>query len=1062
MRSRLLASTMICGAAFAALSATPAYAQETEVTEVVVTGSRIVRQDYVANSPIATVTGDQAVANADITLDTYINTLPQVNPAASTSSNNPGNGGRSTVDLRGLGSNRNLVLIDGRRPMVSDNGLTVDLNTVPQALIQSIEVITGGAGATYGADAVAGVVNLKLKNNFEGVDIRAAYSNSMEFQDAEEYQFSATIGGNFADGKGNAVFAFDRAYREPITKGQRAFSALATSTTSTPPEGSIRWGTASANNGAGNPIPLAAIQALFGTAAYGSVAPGAITSSSGTLGTNLDGSLIYYGLANDPLRQVANYKYPVDTSVNTRFYPDFYSYNFDDPNLLILPLDRYSFMFKTHYELDNGIKFFGQAGYTQYTASTALAPTPIPTVSTVATGQNTNREVGSLLVTPGTLACPSSAGAGTLKCSVGANLVVPVTNPFIPSGLATLLAARTGDDARLVGSGATEPFLYGFRPVAIGPRLAQNQNTVVQYLGGVTVPLSDTWELEAYVSRGTTQIDLTQIGNIDTQKLSNVLADPGQNPAGSNGACATQNFFGDRPVAPGCAAYLLSNGAARTSLEQTVGQAFIRGPIGTLPAGDVQSVLGVEYRGFEYSSRFLSSPGPFSGFNVTDPEGGTNSFKDVFGELLIPIVKDQPYAKDLELSLGARYSESEFFDKVNSVGREARGSWAYKAEVNWQPVDVARLRASYQRAVREPNFGELFAGGGSAPQIFDPCSSYTQAWTNNTSTAAGTLRGLCIAQGVSAANGASTAPSSQASIDTAGNTGLDPEEADTYTFGAVVSSPWENQWLQRLKGSIDYYSIEIKAPILAPDTNNALAACYNYFGTNPTYSGSYKYCSGIARSGGSLAQSVIKNSADPVNGYFPGINGGLQKTTGLDIQMDWGFDWEWVGAPAWMGNVQANALVTRVLSFEQQDATDLPLIDYVGTISYFGAGLGTSFPEWKATINARWNLGELPFGDLSVGLRSRYIGAMTNRQFAQFPGETFLGVAGTPPNVPSTWYTDLDVTYGLTDNVEFKLGINNVADQQPRIYAPNVQSGTDPSTYDTVGRRFFGSVKLRF
>jgi outer membrane receptor protein involved in Fe transport len=172
-RERLLASSMICGAAFAAFSAGVAQAQEAgEVSEVVVTGSRIVRQDYVANSPIATVTGDQIVANADVTLDTYLNTLPQVNPASGTTSNNPGNNGQSNVDLRGFGANRNVVLVDGRRPMISSNAMTVDLNTIPQALIESVEVITGGAGAAYGADAIAGAVNLKLKTNFEGIDIR--------------------------------------------------------------------------------------------------------------------------------------------------------------------------------------------------------------------------------------------------------------------------------------------------------------------------------------------------------------------------------------------------------------------------------------------------------------------------------------------------------------------------------------------------------------------------------------------------------------------------------------------------------------------------------------------------------------------------------------------------------------------------------------------------------------------------------------------------------------------------------------------------------------------------
>lgn len=1043
MRQRLLASSMICGA-FAAFAATSAYAQSEEVQEVVVTGSRIARQDFVAASPIATVTGEQATANADVTLDTYLNTLPQVNPAGTTSSNNPSNnGGQSNINLRGLGANRNLVLVDGRRPMVSNNNLTVDLNTIPQALIQSIEVITGGAGATYGADAVAGVVNLKLRRNFEGIDLRASYSNSTEFWDAEEYQFSTAIGGNFADGRGNAVFGFDRSVRQPISKGQREFAAFATSTTGTPPEGAVRWGST-------NPIPLAAIQALFGQASYGSVAAGAISSSSGTLGINLDDSLIYYGLANDPARQVANYKYPVDVSVNKRFFPDFYSYNFDAPNLLILPLDRYSFLFNTNYELENGIEFFAQAGWTEYNAATALAPSPLPTVNTRAIGEATARDVASALVTPGRVISPQS-------------FIVPVTNPFIPADLRTLLAARTGDDPTIVGSGATEPFLFGFRPVAIGPRLAYNQNTVVQFMGGVKAPISDNWRFEGYVSRGTTEVDLTQIGNIDTQRLQAIFESPTQNPAGSNGACANQNFFGDRPVSSLCANYILSNGAARTSFEQTIGQAYVAGPVMTLPAGDLEAVLGAEYRGFDYTFRFLSNPGPFSGFNTQDPEAGTTSSRDVFGELLVPIVKDLPYANTVELGLGARYSESEFMNKLNGTGRSARGSWSYKAELTWEPMDYARVRASYQRAVREPNFNELFAGGGSAPQIFDPCNSYTKAWTASTATGAGTLRGLCIdGRGVSPTTGATTSPGAQANLQIEGNANLDAEKANTWTLGVVLSSPWENQWLERLRGTVDYYNIEVADPILPPDPSVVIAACYNYFGTNPTYDRNYKYCRALPSSAPTLSGATIRNPADQLNGRFPNANGGLLKTSGLDIQIDYGFEWEWFGLPEWMGSLQANALFTHVMNFSQADAEDLPEVDYTGTISYFGAGLGTSFPEWKANFNTRWKLGENPYGDFDVGVRARYIGSMTNRTLAQFKGETFLGTAGVPTDVKATWYFDADAGWGITDNVEVRIGVNNIANLQPRQYAPNVQSGTDPSTYDVVGRRLFASIKLRF
>lgn len=1040
-RQRLLATSMICGAAALALTApTAARAQaaDGDVAEVVVTGSRIVRQDFVAASPIATITGEQAVANADVTLETYLNTLPQVNPAGTSSSNNPGNAGMANIDLRGLGTNRNLVLVDGRRPMVSNNetAIVVDLNTIPQALIESIEVITGGAGATYGADAVAGVVNLRLKRDFEGIDLRASYSDSTDYQDAKEYQISAVIGGNFADGRGNAALAFDRAYREPVTKGQRPFSALATSTTGTPPAGAIRF-----NNG--NPIPLTAVQAVFAT--YG-VAPAAVSAGSGLLGFNLDGSLYYAGLANNAALQVQNFRYPIDVNVNTRFFPDFYSYNFDAPNALVLPLDRYSFVSKMDYEFENRVRVFTNIGYTEYTATTALAPTPIPTVQTGAPDRANSNQVRSDLVTPGQL--------------IGNNLVVPVTNPFIPQDLRTLLAARTGDDPLLVGSGANEPFLFAFRPLGFGARTAEYNNKVVQYLIGATVPITDTWEFETYISRGTTDTVRTQGGNIDTQRLTNVLGAPGQNPAGSDGACAQQNFFGDRPVSQACRQYLATFVTRVERIEQVVAQGFVRGELLDLPAGALSVVGGFEHRELQYARRFTSNPGPFSGFTVGNPEAGESNFNDLFVEALAPLAKDLPLISNLELGLGARYSWAQYENLLTQDRSEARGSAAYKAELNWEVNDWARLRASYQRAVREPNFSELFVGTASAPQILDPCSPFTNGFRNNAQ-----LRALCTAQGVGAA-GASTSPGSQANIILSGNENLTPEKADTVTLGFVLSSPWASPWLERARLSVDYYNIEIADPILVFDTNTAIAACFNYLGTNPTYSNTNIYCRGITRTGGSLTNATI-NNRDRADLSWPFENGGSIATSGLDLQAAYGFDWAWLGLPEQLGRLELSLLLTHVLKYEQADRQGLPPVDYTGTISYFGAGLGTSFPEWKATLNTRWTLDAIDawgweIKDLSLGSRVRYVDAMENRQFRQYPGETFLGTAGVSANVPATWYVDLDATVGLTDNVELKLGVNNVADQQPRLYAPNVQSGTDPSSYDIVGRRLFAQVKLRF
>jgi len=573
-RGRLLASTMICSAmAFAAAS--PAFAQApadttAEVEGIIVTGSRIVRQDYVANSPIATVTGEAAVANADITLDTYLNTLPQINPAGTTTSNNPGNNGQANIDLRGLGANRNIILVDGRRAMVSDNALTVDVNTIPQALIQNIEVITGGAGATYGADAIAGAVNFILKKDFEGVDIRANYSNSTEYWDAAEYQISAVVGGNFADGKGNAVLSFDRSFRQSLIKSQRPFSQNATSTTSFLPEGALFWQGACSSVGGclsnpGNPISETAVDTLFAT--YG-VAAGDIVASSSTLGFNLDGTLFYKGIFNNDL-DVQNFRYPIDGAVNQSLYPDLYSYNFDFVNILVSPLDRYSFMSKVDYELDNGVEFFASAGWTEYTAAAALAPTPFPTVNTRNPSTIGTDDVGSVLVNA---LCPSFNNLGVMTsnnpCQVAQLLVIPVTNPFIPADLATLLATRTGNDSRLLGSGATEPFLMRQRTLDLGLRQSTYENTVVQFMGGLRAPLGDSgWELEASLQEGRTEIDEIQTGNLDTQRLQGLIE------ATDGGASVCEggfNIFGRQPISAECADYLESTTTLSTAMKQQI------------------------------------------------------------------------------------------------------------------------------------------------------------------------------------------------------------------------------------------------------------------------------------------------------------------------------------------------------------------------------------------------------------------------------------------------------------------------------------------------------------
>ena len=213
--------------AFAGAGALPqiALAEEAQLEEVVVTGSRIRRADYVANAPVATLGADQIELTATVNTEQLLNTMPQMVPGFDRTSNNPGNG-TATVDLRGLGSNRTLVLINGTRAVPTTQGGSVDINNIPTALIERVEVLTGGASAVYGSDAVAGVVNFVLKDDFEGVSFNVMTEQTEE-NDAELTSVDLTIGGNIADGRGNVVINAQYTDRSDLFQGDRGFANFA-------------------------------------------------------------------------------------------------------------------------------------------------------------------------------------------------------------------------------------------------------------------------------------------------------------------------------------------------------------------------------------------------------------------------------------------------------------------------------------------------------------------------------------------------------------------------------------------------------------------------------------------------------------------------------------------------------------------------------------------------------------------------------------------------------------------------------------------------------------------
>lgn len=1035
LTSTLLASvTLVAGPAFAQ-SGVPVAVQEQGQDEsvpdsqaILVTGSRIARPNLEANSPIAVVTGEEAIENADVTLDTFLNTLPQVNPAGTSTSNNPGNGGQSNVNLRGLGSNRNLVLVDGRRPMVSASDQTVDLNTIPQGLIERIEVVTGGAGAAYGADAIAGVVNIRLKDNFQGVDLRATYSNSTQFGDAREYQISGIIGGNFDDNRGNLAVSFEYADRQGLIKAQRDFASQATSTTGTPPVGRLVEG--------GAAIPQAAINALF--ASYGVAAAQVPNAGLSQLHFNSDGTLFGGGIFNNGL-DVSNYRYdPAGgdaAGANQNFFPDFYSYNFDAINLLVLPLERKSAFLRGNYEVNSSLDLFVQAGYTEYFSATALAPTPIGTRIYRSSPSDSFANSALLCGAGSTLA----QGCGTATTPTNGNTfvtnsIIPVTNPFIPADLAALLAARTGNDPSLVGSGATEPIRLSIRSLGTGLRQQDLTNEVIQGLVGARGEIAPGFRYEAYYSWGRTTIDSAASGNVNVQNLQTLL----EAPDGGASICeGGYNPFGIQPVSADCVEYLNETGFTSTQFTQNIAQAFVQGDLVELPAGTLAAVVGVESRKFKYSFDPGALAGPIAGFNTATPDLGTNSFLDFFGELYIPILKDQSFAQSLDLSLGYRNSRSDFNDIQNGIDGDARTSSAYKAELSWAPIQELRFRGTYQHSVRAPNFGELFSGGASFVQAFDPCT----VTTNFRVSGGAAATALCTATGVAASgvNNFVATPGLQVTTGFAGNPNLDPEEADTFTGGVAFQ-------IGRLTGSLDYYNIRIDKPIFGPDTNLFIAACYGYQGNlNPNLSADNDYCSGVVRAGSNFSFVAVPASlGGDSNSNFTLVNQGKIKTSGIDLQLGYSMPTDFASENS---AINTSLYLNYLFDYKVEELPGV-VLDYAGTASYFGAGLGTSFPEWRGTANIDW-----AFNPVSVSTRIRYIDGMKNRASLQFPGEEFTGPK-------SVWYFDFAVQADV-ENLTFRVGLNNAFDRKPPQYQPNVQSGTDPSLYDVIGRRAYIQARVK-
>jgi len=960
--------------ALAAAASAPSGAQDSSadanvdaLEEITVTGSRIARKDYVASSPITTVSADAINATGAVTIEAALNQLPQFTIGANQTNAGFGGTGQASLNLRGLGPTRNLVLLDGRRLQPSDVLGWIDLNSVPQALIQDVEIITGGASAVYGSDALAGVVNLRLNPNFEGIQVNTQF-NRYEAGDGETLDTSITAGGNFADDKGNAVVSLSYTDRQDVGYMAREFFRQARGGTD------FRIPTGIYRSNVGSPANLpsqAAVDAVF--AQYGAV-PGRVPRTA-VLGYNDDGTL--FAASNGPY----NYRGPDGLLFNTGTQLN----NLNQFSRLQVPLTRYSAFARATYEVAPHVRAFGQIYFTTYDSLV-------------------NAEAGNDA------------------------FQVPVTNPWIPDDLATILASRTNP---------TAPFRFEKRfQEEAGPRNFDRTFDSLQFVagfGGDLEGIDGSWEF--YGSHGnTTKVERNQ-GSVLINSLNALL----NAPDGGRSLCeGGYNPFGLSQISADCRNFLVATPISQTQLDQEILEATVQGKVLALPAGDLRFAAGLGYRRNDFSfvpDQDLARGNVVGVFRTGSSEGSTD-VKEIYIELLAPVLRDALLAKSLDINAAYRYSD------YNLAG----GVDTYKGDFSWSIIDSVRVRGGYQHAVRAPSVGELFvAPNVSIPGIGtvtsgggDPCHYLSQARTGADAAA---VRALCQSQGIPAvAIDTFANPQQEILATSSGNRELTPESGDTYTFGVVFGSPFEGELLSRLQVSVDWYQIEIDDVIGTIGAAQILPKCYNQDGSNPGLAADNFFCAQIRRD---LATGWIANLDQPtlnLGGYF---------TSGVDFQLDWGFGLGAVGLDDSYGSVSLNSVISYVDTFEVQLQSNSARLDYAGTVGTPSVTLPGSIPAWKAVTSFGYQR-----GGVGAILKWRFIDGMSNAAIVTNP-------ASTVPPVGSFNYFDLYGRWKVSDSLSFEGGVNNLADKGPPLVGTTPGS-TQASTYDIYGRQYYLSLNLSF
>ncbi len=1046
IRRRAAWRTRLCMGLIAVAAGLPAFAQQPPkpatpdegLQEIVVTGSRIAAPNAVSTSPIEVISAESIATTGKTDISDLLLQLPQNlnnglgQDLGNTTSGLTTPGGVATADLRGLGPNRTLVLVDGRRlgqgsPNTAIQSPAPDIDQIPAGLVDRIEVVTGGASAAYGSDAIAGVVNFIMKKDFQGVQFDGQYNENQHdnnntymqnivrafgdspatgnVTDGRQRSFDVLMGTNFADGEGNitAYLSWRHADAVPSSDydfgGCELYPTYATTSHGNTVVGSHCDGSANSNLFSPNTGPQAgnAFSVLgnsfvpFPTA--GTNPPGAFNSQP------------YIFMTREDDR--ANAAVLAHMKVTDYFQPYAEVYFMDD---------------RTDQAVAPAAAFYG---------ANPFDPTESGGYPVNCNNPFLSAQQQSTLCTPAQIATANANP--TAGCTLGAGGVLSANCVDLEIGRRnTEGVARQSDFEH------------------------ENYRAVLGTKGDLIEGGALTYDV--YAQYYYTTFTNNNLNYFNFQALDNafdVYNNAGTPTCVSGSPCVPYNIFKDGGVTQAAPNYLYINGLSignstlRTEHGELTAQLGTWGITSPVAHDGVAVNAGFEHRNDHefYQPDYAEENQLLSGFgSAAAPIDESLDVTEGFTEIRAPLVQDLPLARELLLDTGYRYSSYSSASGANNIGFEAH---TYKFEVQYAPIQDVRLRVGYDKAIRAPSVIELYN-----PQVVglissgnDPCAppvTYSQAQCANLGVSAAQYAASVAGHAVGGVNPIPQCIAGQCSQLTGGNTGLQPEQGETYTIGVN----FQPSFLPKFTASLDYWHILIEHEVNVLPAANILSGCAN--------TGSPVYCNAIVRA---PSTGGLQGSSLGTGGYIvqTNVNLGSVMTSGIDLQMAYTQD-----LPPGFGNVHFDLNGTWLQHSVTTPVPGGPSYDCAGL---FGFTCQTVNPRWHHILRTSWNT---PW-DVTASITWRYIGAVgqdadTGNPLLANPNYDYDEYNA---RIGSFSWMDLEATWHPTKILTVRAGANNVLDRNPPLLVAQtgIIAGGNANTsdaYDMFGRQLFVSFTAKF